>query len=185
MTCPSSAARAAPRRERRRSPARRRSPLPVIDDQQGGHDEHAHVNRRVGDARRCPPAPSRRTSAGGRMPRGARCRPPPARAAGSRRAPGARVASCPRRWRRGPRTPLAFGDAREHEVGDVHARDQQEDGHGAHEQPADPRGVADPAVAQRLHVARRHARTAGQNVRDLRHAGAPASVPRARASRPA
>ena len=47
--------------------------------------------------------------------------------------------------------PLALGHAREHEVGDVHARDQQEDGHGADEQPGHARGVADPPVAQRLH----------------------------------
>ena len=43
--------------------------------------------------------------------------------------------------------PAALADARQHEVGDVHAGDQQEGGHRADEQPGDARGIADPPVA--------------------------------------
>ena len=64
--------------------------------------------------------------------------------------------------------PLALGDARQHEVGDVHAGDQQEDGHRADEQPGDARGVADPPVAQRLHAPLEPLTDGGMNCQHLR-----------------
>ena len=48
--------------------------------------------------------------------------------------------------------PAALADACQHDVGDVHAGDQQEDGHRAHEQPGDACGIADPPVVQRPHA---------------------------------
>ena len=124
---------------------------PVIDDQQGGDDEHADVNRRVRDAEYV----CRRHR--DERPQERECRKEPdtagrqreQQAFGERQASESNLAGADGGSDR--ELPLALGHAREHEVGDVHARDEQEDGHGSHEQPADPRRVADPAVAHRLH----------------------------------
>ena len=131
------------------------------------------------------PAPSRRTSAGARMPQGARHRRPSAtssrlsasarRASRSLPAPtAARTANS--RWRSATRASMRFATF-------THAISRKM-ATAPRSSQADSRCVADPAVAQRLHVSRRHAWTAARTSASPA-TGAPASVPRALVSRPA
>ena len=125
---------------------------PGDDDEQGSHGEDAQVDRRIRDARN-----ARRRHRHERLEEGERDEEPDAaRREREQQALGERQAreSHPARADGGPdrELPAALADTRQHEVGDVHAGDQQEDGHRAHEQPGDARGIADPPVAQQPHA---------------------------------
>ena len=125
---------------------------PCDHREQDGDNEHAHVDGRRRDALG--------HGAGSRGHRGERVeeregqqQPDRARCEGEQQTLGNRQA----RESQGAGTkgganrelPLALGHARQHEIGDVDARDQQKDRDGADEQPGDARGIADPPVAQR------------------------------------
>jgi hypothetical protein len=128
---------------------------PGDDCQQAGDDEHAHVNGRVRDALGHGAGNGRHRGEraqeheGQQQPGSAR-RQREQQTLGDREARESQCAGA----EGGPdrKLPLALGHARQHEIGDVHARDQEKGRDGADEQPGHARSIADPPVAHRPHA---------------------------------